>query len=377
MNGDVSQSGGIVENIVVIAISRAAGTKELAIDRVVDQNEAGPIPTIRTNYLLLKNVEISGLQISDYRKRRPAAPRWRRESRANPSLNSPNSLLAGKIQGISGIRAQMGPKFHLIGLTPIKILAGTGSLGLPNDMPVVMGGSCWATAKPNEPKVRTRSATKLASVPLIAIPAMILPRAEMDIRLSSNCNRATLKARINCSPKAAASISSAYDEIVIGSPPRRRTETKLSICGIVSRRGAICLSKSKFIALNSSASLSRTAARSLALPAASVARAAVAFASSLRVLASAIRWSASFWVASVISYPIHAEMNADATPMPPKTSAEMVAHLNTASHSGAVNVHIPLSFWALLFFVVSVLLCTAGSVCLVIKAFRCRSKNVF
>ena len=33
---------------------------------------AGPIPTIRTNYLLLKNVEISGLQISDYRKRRPA-----------------------------------------------------------------------------------------------------------------------------------------------------------------------------------------------------------------------------------------------------------------------------------------------------------------
>jgi NADPH:quinone reductase-like Zn-dependent oxidoreductase len=33
---------------------------------------AGPISTIRTNYLLLKNVEISGLQISDYRKRRPA-----------------------------------------------------------------------------------------------------------------------------------------------------------------------------------------------------------------------------------------------------------------------------------------------------------------
>src|SRR5690348_15245906 len=28
-------------------------------------------------------------------------PRWRRQSRANPSLGSPNSLLAGKIQGIS------------------------------------------------------------------------------------------------------------------------------------------------------------------------------------------------------------------------------------------------------------------------------------
>jgi NADPH:quinone reductase len=33
---------------------------------------AGAIATVRTNYLLLKNIEISGLQISDYRKRRPA-----------------------------------------------------------------------------------------------------------------------------------------------------------------------------------------------------------------------------------------------------------------------------------------------------------------
>jgi NADPH:quinone reductase len=32
---------------------------------------AGTIPTLRTNYLLLKNIEISGLQISDYRKRQP------------------------------------------------------------------------------------------------------------------------------------------------------------------------------------------------------------------------------------------------------------------------------------------------------------------
>jgi NADPH:quinone reductase len=32
---------------------------------------AGAIPTIKTNYLLLKNIEISGLQISDYRRRRP------------------------------------------------------------------------------------------------------------------------------------------------------------------------------------------------------------------------------------------------------------------------------------------------------------------
>ena len=32
---------------------------------------AGRIPTVKINYLLLKNIEISGLQISDYRKRRP------------------------------------------------------------------------------------------------------------------------------------------------------------------------------------------------------------------------------------------------------------------------------------------------------------------
>jgi len=33
---------------------------------------AGNIPTLKTNYLLLKNIEVSGLQVSDYRKRRPA-----------------------------------------------------------------------------------------------------------------------------------------------------------------------------------------------------------------------------------------------------------------------------------------------------------------
>jgi NADPH:quinone reductase len=32
----------------------------------------GGIPTLRTNYLLLKNIAVSGLQITDYRKRRPA-----------------------------------------------------------------------------------------------------------------------------------------------------------------------------------------------------------------------------------------------------------------------------------------------------------------
>jgi NADPH2:quinone reductase len=32
---------------------------------------AGRIATLKTNYLLLKNIEASGLQISDYRKRMP------------------------------------------------------------------------------------------------------------------------------------------------------------------------------------------------------------------------------------------------------------------------------------------------------------------
>ena len=33
---------------------------------------SGRIPTVKTNYLLLKNISVSGLQVSDYRKRRPA-----------------------------------------------------------------------------------------------------------------------------------------------------------------------------------------------------------------------------------------------------------------------------------------------------------------
>jgi NADPH2:quinone reductase len=33
---------------------------------------AGHIPTLKANYLLLKNIEVSGLQVSDYRKRLPA-----------------------------------------------------------------------------------------------------------------------------------------------------------------------------------------------------------------------------------------------------------------------------------------------------------------
>ena len=41
MNGDVPQSGDMIENIVVIAILRAAGAKESAIDNVVDEDPGG------------------------------------------------------------------------------------------------------------------------------------------------------------------------------------------------------------------------------------------------------------------------------------------------------------------------------------------------
>jgi NADPH2:quinone reductase len=36
---------------------------------------AGRIPTVKVNYLMVKNIEVSGLQISDYRKRSPALVR--------------------------------------------------------------------------------------------------------------------------------------------------------------------------------------------------------------------------------------------------------------------------------------------------------------
>ena len=39
--------------------------------RMVIGFAAGGIPALRTNYLLVKNIEVSGLQITDYRKRRP------------------------------------------------------------------------------------------------------------------------------------------------------------------------------------------------------------------------------------------------------------------------------------------------------------------
>jgi NADPH2:quinone reductase len=33
---------------------------------------SGRIPSLKMNYVLVKNIEVSGMQISDYRKRKPA-----------------------------------------------------------------------------------------------------------------------------------------------------------------------------------------------------------------------------------------------------------------------------------------------------------------
>ena len=40
---------------------------------------------LKTNYLLLKNIEVSGLQISDYRRRRPAQVACYADSMLQPS----------------------------------------------------------------------------------------------------------------------------------------------------------------------------------------------------------------------------------------------------------------------------------------------------
>jgi len=47
------------------------GPTAAAIPNSIQHSAAGRIPAIKTNYLLLKNIEVSGLQISDYRKRTP------------------------------------------------------------------------------------------------------------------------------------------------------------------------------------------------------------------------------------------------------------------------------------------------------------------
>ena len=51
----------------------------------------------------------------------------------------------------------------------------------------------------------------------------------------------------------------------------------------------------------------------------------------IRSSAALILWSASFWVASVISHPTHAETNADPILSDPNISADHVATLNTLS----------------------------------------------
>ena len=43
--------------------------------RMVVIGRGRPYPTLRANYLLVKNIDVGGLQISDYRRRRPTLRR--------------------------------------------------------------------------------------------------------------------------------------------------------------------------------------------------------------------------------------------------------------------------------------------------------------
>ena len=48
-----------------------AGEVDLYDVREEPEFAAGRIPTIKANYLLVRNIDVCGLQIGDYRKRRP------------------------------------------------------------------------------------------------------------------------------------------------------------------------------------------------------------------------------------------------------------------------------------------------------------------
>lgn len=73
---------------------------------------AGRIPTLKVNYVLLKNIEVSGLQISDYRKRMPDEVRRCFEDvfalyeagkvRAGPAVRFPLAAYADALNGLTG-----------------------------------------------------------------------------------------------------------------------------------------------------------------------------------------------------------------------------------------------------------------------------------
>ena len=111
----------------------------------------------------------------------------------------------------------------------------------------------------------------------------------------------------------------------------------------------------------------RIAMRSLDLAISTCAWATSAFARSLNAWASAIFWLASFWVASVISYPIHAETNALRIPTPPNISADTVAHLNIVSQTTSVNGWENINLFAFCFFAGCVVFSVVGGVMLVLS----------
>jgi NADPH:quinone reductase len=71
---------------------------------------AGNIPTLKTNYLLLKNIEVSGLQVSDYRKgRRMLRGDLRSLSAGQAATRNGDNLSAGARRGSAGSTARSPP----------------------------------------------------------------------------------------------------------------------------------------------------------------------------------------------------------------------------------------------------------------------------
>jgi NADPH2:quinone reductase len=71
-----AKNGGIGVDIVIDPIGGDAFEASLRAlawrgRLVVIGFASGRIPSVKVNYLLVKNIEVSGLQVSDYRKRRP------------------------------------------------------------------------------------------------------------------------------------------------------------------------------------------------------------------------------------------------------------------------------------------------------------------
>jgi hypothetical protein len=131
-------------------------------------------------------------------------------------------------------------------------------------MPVAGGGASPLTnANPADSNAFRILSANTVSAPVTRNPTTRFPNALNVIRRSSNGTFLERKARINCSPKIAPSVSRAYEWIIIFSPGWLwEISANLFARSTVTMRGWICCSNAKFSAFKSAASFSSFAARS-------------------------------------------------------------------------------------------------------------------